>query len=586
MQTTNNLQLPKILITKVFKYLQHHYEDNSDNRFKVYKLITLLSRDFRNSKFTFQYQIDCEPLLQSFSSPILNSENFEINLTLNSSRTSWYDEYQQKKYNLVPLVRALTLKRDDSGKDFDLLNDYSKYDKLEQLTMSIFNSDKFDTLETFPLDVKTLKSFTILKLDNLNASLLYRLFSKFKQLHSITIKGVDRTHVIVESLESLSLLDNLTVLHLDFVIVKTSSLIELMATTKSIHTLKLTYLILDLVSNRPYDLVVEQLGTSRTIVNFEMTTTQPQSQMESTSLANCLNQNTVLKSFKYEGKMIYRKSTKIFNHTIEYLEISPKFEYENIFNFWCGACSTELKTFEMHGSTFNTKDPIQRFPHLTIKTLIYTFYISWDNLISVISLSLPTLSSIVIINKQRFGADSYESLIESLQANQYIQSLEFQHQAVPITQLTQLIKTSIPHLSNLLLHTHVLSSTYIDTTVPNALAYNQYIQYFSYEYKINTWASDVFKLVILFVDKCKHIKSIQLNAPMIMESEVKYSNTSRMELYNLYKRTLLENIHHLDTIKIINISSIAGDPPNVIPLPNEYQIFQDLLNRNFLNKPN
>ncbi|KYQ91447.1 hypothetical protein DLAC_11719 [Tieghemostelium lacteum] len=571
---SNRIELPKILFIKIFKYLQYNYESIEIKIFKIYKLIRVLNRDYRDNiapKFEYEYIIRNEFDLESLISMDI-SDILMANLTIYSSHVI---KCLSRRYIhiLLPLINHFYTCIDLG--DLNFLNDPTTL-QLSQIYYQLNNllvkpRVNIETLQiTFSGDF-VVTSETLIEFKNL----------KSLKLTNISLKT---WFFVVNGVEWFSKLCNLTTLHLHVLIIYQNDLINLISKSQSITSMVLERVKLTnekLTVSTSNDLF-DTLSTSKFITNFVYQNENKPIytvNLSFKSLVNMLNTNSILKRLKLSNFVVdFEENLFISNNTIESIStsdfriVSPNrtFHQGSLVLYW--NVPSNLKELDYFENCL-LDEPEYHHNHFYIQTLNY--YLSdqslkdWAHLKQILECSKHTLTILCILSTYDRRSVDFPTLFNIISNFKSITTLEI-YIDVPTGPALHFIRMNIPNIKNLYIKVKPNNTTFLNL-LGDVMKFNNSIE--NLHICDNQYYKPVFEFFKSLLPLINHqsltlitVISIYDSSPQI-DSEIDH-------LYNEFEKYLKLNLHHLRKLKFKTPSE--SDYP-------KYQKFVTLVHKLFLN---
>ncbi|KYQ89494.1 hypothetical protein DLAC_10169 [Tieghemostelium lacteum] len=557
------MSFPRLIFVKIFKYFQYNEPDG--NKYKVYKLISLLNRECRYiiaPLFSYKITIDDDSPYDGFNTVRtflkFNHQYDKAELTLDTTPlvstlrfvSGTLDSYFSKlylshTYNIIPLVKKLIIgKYLLSWLDFFGPKSSSQIESLE-IQYKEYRGEGFEKYlfknTPFPISPDHLQTLHIASSRDLDVNPISQIFQGYHHLEKLILSyrsGYIYRHIGPElnKFEKLSVLSHLSHLELDRVIISPNEFIEYLSTTTSnIETLILNSIQLkDIIDNNNNDInistnnnnssigleiIIEQISHSKTIKTLKVINqygvTFPS--IDINSIIDLINRNSTLETIIYDTINDYAKynpspsppvtstisNDNINNQTLKHLKISQS--PIDIHNLWIS--NSNLRTIRI----LNEQQPIslfenpQTFHHQSIRKLHFLFRTTLQSLIEIIQLHLPTLTTIKISTQNNLQQNDidFETIFTAISNNNNIDSISIEC-SIKINQFLRLIERNIKHLRKI--HVNLRLTAKGVEAIGSKLNENTNIQEFSLE----SWSeySLIVDLVILILE-CKHITSIK-----------------------------------------------------------------------------
>ncbi|KYQ91824.1 inner centromere protein [Tieghemostelium lacteum] len=307
----------------------------------------------------------------------------------------------------------------------------------------------------FPISPDHLQTLNIASYKDLDVDPISQIFQRYHHLEKLifSYRGNYRCGPELNKFEKLSVLSHLSHLELDRVIISPNEFIEYLSTTTSnIETLILNSIILkDITNNNDIknsnnnnnnnsiglEIIIEQISHSKTIKTLKVINqhgvTFPS--IDINSIIDLINRNSTLETIIYDtinNKDKYNRSPTITstisndninNQTLKHLKINQS--PIDIHTLWIS--NSNLRTIRI----LNEQQPIslfenpQTFHHQSIQKLHFLFTTTWQSLIEIIHLHLPTLTTIKIstqYNRKQYDID-FETVFTAISNNNNIDSI-------------------------------------------------------------------------------------------------------------------------------------------------------------------
>ncbi|KYQ91854.1 GABA-A receptor epsilon-like subunit [Tieghemostelium lacteum] len=547
------MSLPRLIFVKIFKYFQYNEPDG--NKYKVYKLISLLSRECRYiiaPLFSYKITIDDYSPYDDFNTVRtflkFNHQYHKAELTLDTSPLSrlvviegdkdliFRKKYLSHTYNIIPLVKKLIIGKyllswldyfgPKSSSHIESLEIQYKEKRGEGFEKYLFKNTPF------PISPDHLQTLTIASYKDLDVEPLSQIFQRYHHLEKLifSYRGKHLYGPELNKFEKLSVLSHLSHLELDRVIISPNEFIEYLSTTTSnIETLILNSILLkDITDNNNNDInnsnnnnssigleiIIEQISHSKTIKTLKVINqhrvTFPS--IDINSIIDLINRNSTLETIIYDTINKYNQSPivtstisndNINNQTLKHLKISQS--PIDIHTLWIS--NSNLRTIRI----LNEQQPIslfenpQTFHHQSIRKLHFLFRTTLQSLIEIIQLHLPTLTTIKIRtqnNRKQYDID-FETIFTAISNNNNIDSISIKC-SIKIEQFLTLIERNIKHLRKI--HVNLKFTAKDIENIESKLNQNTNIQEFSFE----SWSE--YRLIVdlaIILLECKHITSIK-----------------------------------------------------------------------------
>ncbi|KYQ89503.1 hypothetical protein DLAC_10179 [Tieghemostelium lacteum] len=580
------MSLPRLIFVKIFKYFQYNEPDGRN--YKVYKLISLLSRECRDiiaPLFSYKITIHNFNSVRTFLN--FNHQYDKAELTLDTSIYSrsvvgeadkdrtFRKIYLSHTYNIIPLVKKLIIGKyllswldyfgPKSSSQIESLEIQYKEDRGEGFEKYLFKNTPF------PISPDHLQTLTIASYKDLDVDPISQIFQRYHHLEKLifSYRGNYRCGPELNKFEKLSVLSHLSHLELDRVIISPNEFIEYLSTTTSnIETLILNSIKLkDITDNNNNDInisnknnnnssigleiIIEQISHSKTIKTLKIINQHGVKfpSIDINSIIDLINRNSTLETIIYDtfnNDDKYNPSPSptvtstisndnINNQTLKHLKISQS--PIDIHTLWIS--NSNLRTIRI----LNEQQPIslfenpQTFHHQSIRKLHFLFRTTLQSLIEIIQLNLPTLTTIKIStqnNRKQYDID-FETVFTAISNNNNIDSISIKC-SIKIKQFLRLIKRNIKHLRKI--HVNLRLNAKGIEVIGSKLNQNTNIQEFSFE----SWS--YFSLIIdmvLILLECKHLTSIKCHG---------YGPYTRTISVHEFPYVLKLNLDHLLNVQI------------------------------------
>ncbi|KYR02355.1 hypothetical protein DLAC_01188 [Tieghemostelium lacteum] len=552
----------------ILEYLYNSYQSDVSNiRFKLYKFISLINRDCRDSiapRFRYSLTILNESTLNALVS-LTSKERGIIDYVSLSINPETLVQYQHSIDLIIPFVKNVNLA-------YSL--EYMKYFTASE-SMTFIVKCLPENLPPIPSHLKSINvSGTQVDIDDI----ISRITKDCPSLESIEIKCFYDYYQISNT----SCLINIQSVQFSYATINVTAIVDL------IEHSKMTKLVLDRINimdenisedepnNRliPYDTVMGAVGQSTSLVEFSLLPLSGVTSVHLSTLVRCLNQTKTLKTLRL-GTMNahFDERHEIRNQTLEYFSLPclqiDQFLHSNeiVTNFWDSPSYLKSLVLPETLKQFSTFDLTnhQNLTEITGHNNNETFNV----LSQILSEQPPNLKNVMIMNARKFKVDSEKSnnLVDSIRNNSIIESFSSAF-GLPKNLFLDLISLNHQSLKSLNISVNCPDMTLMSSILP-ILSNNNTLTHLSFDDNPNSPYKFISSLIPLL--KFQTIESLECKISYLQHSDSKVTTEQWKQLYNDFQSTLLSNLNHLRHLSIT-------------PLPIELQKFQDLIFRYFLNK--
>ncbi|KYQ91445.1 hypothetical protein DLAC_08413 [Tieghemostelium lacteum] len=573
MKSNNSIEFPKLLFIKIFEYLQYNYEssksyDNYSNKFKIYKLIRLLNREYRDTvaqKFRYRFLVAGNDSMKSLLS--LQCDDMEMaNVTMHLHETV-LNSWRKHKDRLLPLINRLYV-----GTSPDALGDFKNSSSLVFASVPNYNALQ----SPFPECKDTLDSLHITVSKQYDMQVFSEIYKNYMQLNSLKFGGFN-LKCVLENFQSITLLTTLNTLYLYSVKIKQSDIVYVVNTSKCINTLVLDMIEIqneNIFNMTGVDDIIDALATSKVITTFEFNNLSSSYVLTITlkSLVSMLNRNSTLKHLVLEYMVLTKPSIivnqedfSIYNNTLVSLRtpatsilIELTKYYGGLEFHWNSNSNLKSLNFHVHKSNPFLSSIKSNYHHFSIHTLYYYHLETgirdkeWEFLIPILEMKIPTLSTLLIHSRNStLDKESVTILFESIANCQTLTTLDIKV-AIPSDNALKFIAFNLPHIQNLYLNISCQKYKFFQN-LGESLFNNTSISVLSIgDMECHIPVQLFIPSLITWVNHT-HLTSLTIAT----NYEIPQIFSDIDQLYTEYKNALECNLYHLRNLKF---TSMAGGP--------------------------
>ncbi|KYQ91448.1 hypothetical protein DLAC_08415 [Tieghemostelium lacteum] len=576
----NSIEFPKILFIKIFEYLQYNYESIDINKYKIYKLIRVLNRDYRDNiapKFKYKYIVRDKKELESLLS-IDISDLSMVDLTIYMSN-DFKELYKRNQHVLQPLIKQY-----HSSLAQGIQNDFRKSTSLHFVRTHYQSTIPFlypkDTIDTLHITFSKIADLVV----------IYKILKYYKILNSLKLGSLlNLVWIDVNGLQCISKLPNLTFLHLHSSHVIESELIYLISNSHTITSMVLENIGLNNEDSEPVstvDSLFDTLSTSKYLTDFTFHNQMkgvPMVKLSFRSLVNMLNTNSILKRLTISFfSMPFEENLYICNNTLEYLTT-------NLISMETPTSRFARATFEFYWNVPSNLKRLNyfeqglldefgnRYNHFQLQTLNYALeapkYKKWAYLRQLLEFTKNSLQNLRLLCNTSLRIEyDYPKLFKIISNYRSIVNLEL-FIDVPSEDALNLIQMNIPNIKTLYLKVKSHNTTFLNS-LGDVLKFNNSIE--NLQICDNEQYKPVFEFIQSLIPLINHqsLTSLTIIAVYNLSS---HTVSEIDQLYDEFEKNLKLNLHHLKKLKLIDVPESSLHP--------QYQKFVTLLNKLFLNNP-
>ncbi|KYQ91446.1 hypothetical protein DLAC_08414 [Tieghemostelium lacteum] len=550
----DNIEFPKLLFIKLFKYLQYNYESREINEFKIYKLIRVLNRDYRdNIAPKFKYERDVNSISQlQYLTCLGDTDREMLNISMHVYGITIEDwlELLAQNSNLVPKINSF-------------------YFGIHKFPIECFSDHSSDKLPLFLQCRDSLESIETSIQDIHDISMITEIFKDFKRLKYITFNDKKDPNTL-SNLQSILILNTLTNFTIQSVKVTEMELKFIIEKTQHITTMVIDKC--NILNDQSYlctslDLVMDSLSMSKVITNFKFNSVYTYKNYISLKcLVFMLNTNTILKHLFLEGMLFTRpvedsEDFHIYNNTLHTLDtLNSYLKIDNINSHMGGLefywnTKSNLKTLNLTIQFTNpfVKNIRSNFKHFKIQSLVYNNrelnrkMSEWEHLVPILRVNIPTLTHLEIISSNRsLKDDSLSVLFKAISKCKSLTSLDIK----PLIHADSVFKLTKLNLTKLNLNVSSQLSFYQKL----ALVIRENVSIKEISIKDTTSRRPIFEFIQSILSLISHapLTSISFSLSCNLSN---HTDEEIDHLYSQFESTLRGNLYHLTNLNISGLYS-------------------------------